>query len=264
VNEKMYFWPMIKLSVVIITFNEEKNIERCLNSVKEVADEIVILDSFSKDKTKEICEKYGAKFFEHKFDGHIEQKNRAIAYASYAYVLSLDADEALNETLKESILKVKENFNKQGYYMNRLTNYCGHWVKHCGWYPDRKLRLFDKHKGHWTGTNPHDKYELFEGDEKAGHLKGDILHYSYYTLDDHYSQVEYFTNIASKAYYAKGKKAGIHKLILNPVSKFISHYIINLGFLDGKAGYLISRISAYATWLKYKKLRDLHNQTAAK
>lgn len=245
------------MSVVIITYNEEKNIERCLLSLKEVADEIVVLDSFSKDRTEEICTKYGVKFFQHAFDGHIQQKNRAITYASNPHVLSLDADEALNEELIRSILEVKKNFNKDGYYMNRLTNYCGHWVKHCGWYPDSKLRLWDSRKGEWSGINPHDKYELFEGDSKTGHLKGDLLHYSYYTLDDHYRQVEYFTTIASKAYVEKGKSAPAYKLIINPVAKFIDHYILHLGFLDGKAGFLISKISAYATYLKYKKIRKL-------
>jgi len=259
-----YFCPMIKLSVVIITFNEEKNILRCLDSVKRVADEIVVLDSFSTDSTQQICETHHVKFFQHAFDGHIEQKNRAITYAKNDYVLSLDADEALDENLQASILKLKENFLKDGYYMNRLTNYCGHWVKHCGWYPDRKLRLFNRTKGHWTGTNPHDKYELFEGDKNSGHIKGDILHYSYYTLADHYKQVEYFTDIAAKAYVGKGKNAPAFKLIVNPISKFISHYLINLGFLDGKAGFLISKISAYATWLKYKKIRNLYYQNIQK
>src|SRR6476620_7997347 len=159
---------MIKLSVVIITFNEERNIGRCLKSVKEVADEIVVLDSFSKDKTREICESHGARFIQHAFDGHIQQKNRAITFAAYPHILSLDADEALDETLIDSIKKIKQNFTKDGYYLNRLTNYCGHWVRHCGWYPDRKLRLADSRKGHWTGVNPHDKYELFEGDKNTG------------------------------------------------------------------------------------------------
>lgn len=255
---------MIKLSVVIITFNEEKNIERCLLSVKEIADEIVVLDSFSKDRTEEICKKHNVKFFQHAFDGHIQQKNRAITYASNEYVLSLDADEALDETLKISISDIKKNFINEGYYMNRLTNYCGHWVKHCGWYPDTKLRLWDRSKGHWTGINPHDKYELFSGDKNAGHLKGDILHYSYYSIEDHYKQVEYFTTISAKAYFENGKKAPLFKLIINPVAKFIDHYLLKLGFLDGNAGYLISKISAYATYLKYKKLRNLYHQKTSK
>ncbi len=250
---------MSPISVVIITFNEEKNIGRCLDSVKEVADDVVILDSFSNDKTKEICLSKGARFFEHAFDGHIEQKNRAITYAKYPYVLSLDADEALDDALKRSILELKKNMDKDGYYMNRLTNYCGHWVKHCNWYPDTKLRLWNSTKGKWTGINPHDKYELFDGDKNTDFLKGDILHYSYYSIEDHYKQVEYFTNIASKAYFEKGIGAPFYKLFLNPVAKFIDHYLLHLGFLDGTAGFSISKISAYATYLKYKKLRDLYH-----
>lgn len=249
---------MPQLSVVIITFNEEKNIARCLDSVKEIADEIVVLDSFSKDRTKEICLEKGARFYEHAFDGHIQQKNRAITYAGHPHILSLDADEALDETLKNSILAVKNNWTKDGYYMNRLTNYCGHWVRHCNWYPDRKLRLWDSRKGEWTGINPHDKYELFDGDKNTDYLKGDILHYSYYSVEDHYKQVEYFTNIASKAYFEAGRKAPFYKLIANPVAKFIDHYLLHLGFLDGAAGFSISKISAYATYLKYKKLRGLY------
>lgn len=255
---------MPQISVVIITYNEEKNIGRCIDSVKEVADEIVILDSFSSDKTKEICEAKGAKFFQHKFDGHIQQKNRAITYASFPHVLSLDADEALDDTLKKSIIEAKTNFTKDGYYMNRLTNYCGHWVKHCNWYPDKKMRLWDSRKGSWTGINPHDKYELKDGDGNTGYLKGDILHYSYYSVEDHYKQVEYFTNIASKAFFDAGKKAPMFKLWINPIAKFIDHYILHLGFLDGSAGYSISKISAYATYLKYKKLRELYNAAPKK
>lgn len=251
---------MIKLSVVIITYNEEHNIERCLLSVKDIADEIVVLDSFSTDKTQAICEKHDVKFFQHKFDGHIQQKNRAITYAKNKYVLSLDADEALDETLKKSINRVKLNFAKDGYYMNRLTNYCGHWVKHCGWYPDTKLRLWDSTKGHWTGINPHDKYELFEGDKNTEHINGDILHYSFNSVNDHYKQVEYFTNISSKAYFDKQKKAPFYKLIINPIATFLGHYLLNLGFLDGKTGFIICRISAYATYLKYKKLGALYKK----
>ncbi len=246
--------------MVIITFNEEKNIERCLLSVKEVADEIIVLDSFSTDSTPLICQKYNVKFFQHAFDGHIQQKNRAITFATNAYILSLDADEELDETLIGSIKAAKANFEKEGYYLSRLTNYCGHWVKYCGWYPDKKLRLFDNRKGRWTGINPHDKYELFAGDKNAGRLKGDILHYSYYSVQDHYKQVEYFTNIASKAYFKNGKGAPLFKLVVNPIAKFIDHYFLHLGLLDGKTGFLISKISAYATYLKYKKLRNLYKQ----
>lgn len=147
----------VQLSVVIITLNEEKNIERCLKSILSVADEIVVVDSFSTDKTKEICHKYNVKFIQHEFEGYIEQKNLALTQAKFQHVLSLYADEALDERLQKNILSIKNNWKHDGYYMNRLTNYCGEWVHHCGWYPDRKLRLFDSTKGNWTGINPHDK-----------------------------------------------------------------------------------------------------------
>jgi len=249
---------MIKITAVIITFNEEKNIERCLDSLKNLVDEIVVVDSFSKDKTEEICMKYNVKFVQHAFEGHIEQKNWAISQATYPHILSLDADEALDESLRKSILKVKENWTHDGYSMNRLTNYCGKWIHHCGWYPDCKLRLWDSRKGKWGGDNPHDKYEFFEN-TPIKHLEGDILHYSYYTLEDHYKQVTYFTDILSKAQFEKGKKAPFIVLVFSPIVKFIKDYFIKKGFLDGKEGFTICRISAYATFLKYKKIRKFRS-----
>jgi glycosyltransferase involved in cell wall biosynthesis len=145
---------LIKLSVVIITFNEEKNIERCLRSVADIAEEILVVDSFSVDRTEEICRKYGVKFVNHSFEGHIEQKNWALEQTRFNHVLSLDADEVVSEALKRSIQYIRENWKDDGYSFNRLTNYCGQWINHCGWYPDKKLRLFDKTKGRWGGVNP--------------------------------------------------------------------------------------------------------------
>ena len=249
---------MIKLSVVIITYNEERNIARCLDSIKDVADDIIVIDSFSTDKTKEICLAKGARFIEHAFEGHIQQKNWAITQAMYPHILSLDADEALNYELRKSILYIKENWLQDGYYMNRLTNYCGHWVRHCGWYPDKKLRLWDSRKGEWCGTNPHDKYELFEGDKTTGYLTGNILHYSFYTIESHIKQIEYFTDISSKALFGKGYKPNWIKLYLSSSAKFIESYLLKLGFLDGKYGFIICKNSAWATKLKYQKLKALH------
>lgn len=250
----------IKLSAVIITFNEEKNIARCLDSLKDVADEIVVVDSFSKDKTEAICVEYGVRFIEHKFDGHIEQKNWAREQAVHPYVLSLDADEALDDTLKASILEIKKNWVHDGYKMNRLTNYCGKWIHHTGWYPDTKLRLWNNEKGHWTGENPHDEFRLFDENSVVGHLKGDLLHYSYHSLEDHDKQIEYFTDIAAKAYVEKGKKPFFMQSYLSGFLKFIKCYFVKLGFLDGKEGWIISKKSSYAAYLKYKKINTLLKQ----
>lgn len=247
---------MTPISVVIITFNEERNIERCILSVKSIADEILVVDSFSKDRTQEICEKHGVRFVQHAFEGHIEQKNWAASQASFPHVLSLDADEALDETLQTQIRAVKSNWIASGYEMNRLTNYCGKWVHHCGWYPDTKLRLWDSRLGKWAGTNPHDKYEMQAGCT-IQKLKGDILHYSYYSREDHYKQVNYFTTILAQSQYKIGKKAPLMVLYMSPVVKFFKDYFLKLGFLDGKTGFIICRISAYATFVKYRKLRNL-------
>jgi len=251
---------MIQISAVIITFNEEKNIARCLASLQGIVDEIIVVDSFSKDKTEEICKQFNVKFVSHAFEGHIEQKNWAITQALYPYIFSLDADEAVDETLKNSLLNIKENWTHDGYSMNRLTNYCGKWIRHCGWYPDKKLRLWDSRKGKWGGDNPHDKYEFFDENATVKHLEGDLFHYSYYTLDDHYKQVTYFTDILSKAQFKKGKKAPFIILVFSPIVKFVRDYFFKLGFLDGVAGFTICRISAYATFVKYKKLRQLINR----
>jgi glycosyltransferase involved in cell wall biosynthesis len=247
---------MRPLSVVIITFNEERNLSRCLASVRDVADDIVVLDSFSTDRTEAIAREHGARFIQHAFDGHIEQKNRAITHARHPFVLSLDADEALDETLTMAIRQAK-NEEADGYTMNRLTNYCGTWVRHGGWYPDVKLRLWDSRKGRWTGLNPHDRYELENG-AVIKHLPGDLLHYSYYTLNDHLKQVNYFTDIMARELHGKGRKSSYVKLLLSPFAKFIGDYLFRGGFRDGWHGFVIAMISAHATFLKYAKLRELH------
>ncbi|MBA3707174.1 MAG: glycosyltransferase family 2 protein [Bacteroidetes bacterium] len=251
---------MPQLSVVIITFNEEKNIGRCLDSIQGIADDIVVVDSFSSDRTEEIAKSKGARFISHKFDGHIEQKNWAITQAKYPHVLSLDADEVVNDTLKKAILLIKNNWQFDGYYMNRLTNYCGKWIYHCGWYPDKKLRLWDSRKGKWGGTNPHDKYDLLEGDKKTGYLKGDILHYSYYSIEQHVQQTEKFTTLSANALFAEGANSNLVKRYISPTFKFIQSYIFKLGILDGYYGFIICKLSANSTYLKYYKLAKLQGK----
>ena len=250
---------MAKISAVIITLNEGKNIGRCIDSLQKVANDIVVVDSFSTDNTKEICLAKNVRFVEHKFEGHIEQKNYAISQAIYPFVLSLDADEALSAVLEKSILEIKDNPHYDGYAMNRLTNYCGHWIRHCGWYPDTKLRLWDSTKGKWGGVNPHDKYIMVKG-ARILHLKGDLKHYSFYTREQHLKQIEKFSAIAARALFEKNKKSNILKLVLNPIASFIKTYILNLGFLDGADGFFISRQSAYANYLKYKMLKELNRK----
>ena len=247
---------MLKLSVVIITFNEEKNIGRCLESVRDIADEIIVVDSHSTDNTRLICEKYGVKFIEHDFEGYIQQKNYAISQATFIHQLSLDADEALSDELKNEIKKRKENWDCDGYRMNRLANYCGKWIRYSGWYPDTKLRLYDSTKGEWHGVNPHDKFEM-NRNSSLGFLKGDILHYTYYTVQEHIQQSEKFSTIAAREMMKHGKPVYFYKIILNPIAKFIRNYILHLGFLDGYYGFRICGILTLETYKKYKKALHL-------
>jgi glycosyltransferase involved in cell wall biosynthesis len=249
----------MKLSVVIITFNEERNIERCLLSVQELADEILVVDSFSKDKTLEICEKYNVRLIQNPFEGHIQQKNFAMQQAQFDWILSLDADEALSEELLKSIKHIK-TISKQEinlFEMNRLTNYCGAWVKHCGWYPDTKVRLVNRQFAKWGGVNPHDKLEGSK-QEKVAFLKGDILHYSYYTKEDHLKQIEYFSKIAAGELVKQGKNVGQLTVYLKVAAQFFKSFVLKKGFLDGKTGWQISKLSAFATNRKYSLLRALN------
>lgn len=246
----------MELSAVIITFNEQKNIRRCILSVKDVADEIIVVDSFSSDKTEEICLSLGVTFIKQQFLGYIEQKNFAIQQAKNTYVLSLDADEALSQKAKEEILKIKSHYDCDAYSFNRLTNYCNEgWIRHCGWYPDTKVRLWNKEKGAWGGTNPHDAVIMQQG-ANIKHLSGDILHYSYTSTTDHINQLNHFTTIGAQECRKKGKSCSIFLILLKTHWKFIRDYFFKGGFLDGWQGFRVCYISSFATFIKYVKLKE--------
>lgn len=250
----------MKISAVIITFNEEKNIGRCLGSLQGVVDEIVVIDSFSTDKTAEICAAYNVRFETNLFEGHIQQKNHAMRRATHEWVLSLDADEALTDELKKGIEAVKGNETFDGYELSRLTNFCGQWIHHAGWYPDRKVRLWNRTKGEWGGQNPHDKVIMKKG-AKIGRLKGDLLHYSFYTIEQHVQTIQKFSTIAAESAYKNGKRANlVVNILIGPWFTFIKKYFLQLGFLDGYFGLVISVNTAYSRFLKYIKLREIQQK----
>lgn len=251
---------MFSLSVTIITFNEEHNIERCLKSVQKVADEIIVIDSFSTDKTKAICENFDVKFLTNTFAGHIEQKNYALAQTSYDMVLSLDADEALNQELEKSILNLKTKKAQDSYSFKRLTHYVDKWIYNCGWYPDTKLRLFNKTKGQWGGDNPHDIVKMKDPNISSSILKGHLLHYSYDSISDHINQTNKFTSIAANASFKKGQRSSLFKIFTRPTLKFFKDYFLKRGFLDGRYGFIICCINSLSALLKYSKLYDLQRQ----
>jgi glycosyltransferase involved in cell wall biosynthesis len=252
----------VKISAVIITFNEEQNIRRCLASLEDIADEIIVVDSYSTDRTEAICREIGTIFLQHTFEGHIEQKNYALNQAGYDHVLSLDADEALSEQLRESIRAVKDNWNSDAYSFNRLTSYCGKWIRSCGWYPDVKIRLWDKKKGQWGGVNPHDRVIMQDGCS-VKHLEGDLLHYSYHNIRQQLEQINLFSDLAAQAAWEKGKKVFFVKdILLNPICTFLKMYFLKKGFQDGYYGFVISVNSSFGKFSKYIKLREIQKHAA--
>ena len=250
----------VKISATIITFNEEKKIERCLQSLLAVDDEIIVVDSFSTDSTSEICRRYPVVFIQRAFEGYVAQKNFAIDRASFDHILALDADEVLSEELRNSILKVKADWGSNGgYSFNRFNNYCGKWIRFCGWYPDRKIRLWDRRLGRWGGEDPHDKVALPASRVKL--LKGNLLHYAYFTVDEHLAQMHRFAEVAARAKYRNGTKpVFIFHVLLSPLFKFFRKYFLQLGFLDGYYGFVFCATASALNFYKYLRLHEYHRK----
>lgn len=246
----------IKISATIITFNEERKLEQCLISLQGVVDEIIVVDSLSSDKTAEICARHNVRFISQSFQGYVAQKNFAVSQATYDYIVGLDADERLSDELRQSILELKSNWgDNDGYTVNRFNNYCGKWMHFSGWYPEHKIRIWDRRKGEWVGTDPHDHVKITSG--KIGKLKGHLLHYAYLTVDEHLLQVHRFAEIAAKAKYKKGENVSfVINVIFSPMFRFLKSYIFQLGFLDGYYGFIFCTASASMTFFKYVRLYE--------
>jgi glycosyltransferase involved in cell wall biosynthesis len=247
----------MKISATIITLNEERNIERCIRSLMPVADEIIVLDSFSNDRTETICKELNVRFEKRKWEGYSTSKNYLNGLAQFDYILSIDADEALDEELQKAILKIKDESNPQVYSLNRITNYCGKWIKHSGWYPDVKVRLFPKEGSRWTGEFVHEELE-YPKDLKVIQLNGHLEHYSYYNFVEHRERADKYSVLTAKKMNKAGKKAGVAKPWLSGFGRFVSMYLIKGGFLDGYMGFKIAQISAQSNVFKYKELRRLN------
>jgi len=248
-----------KLSATIITLNEERNIGRCIDSLLSIADEIIVLDSFSTDKTEEICNAKGVRFEKRQWTGYSDAKNYLNSLASNEYIFSVDADEAPDVKLQQSILKAKKQGFQHVYAVNRLTNYCGHWVKHSGWYPDVKIRIFPKTTSRWEGEFVHEELVLDENSQIET-LEGHLLHYSYYNFAEHRERADKYSKLTAQKLFAKGKKASFFKPYLSALGRFISMFFIKKGFLDGVMGWKIAIISAKSNIFKYKELRRLHHE----
>lgn len=250
------FYNHLSLSAVIITHNEAHNIERCIRSLEGLADEVIVVDSFSTDGTAELAESLGAKVFQRAFNGYGEQKAFAVSCTGNRWVLNADADEEVSDQLKTEIAEAIGSDKYAAYSFPFLTNYCGKWIRHCGWYPAPKVRLWDTTKGFMNLDKVHEGWVLNDPQDAIGRLKGDMLHYSFPTIGTHLKKIEQYSEYGARFDVARGKKVSFVKLILAPKLEFLKGFIIKLGFLDGYYGYVICRNSAFASWAKYLKIRQ--------
>lgn len=251
----------VYISACIITLNEEGNIRDCLESIKWV-DEIVVVDALSSDQTVSICSQYTDRIVQHAWPGHVAQKNFALSLATHEWVLSLDADERVSDELGQEILRELRDTaaDWDGYYFPRKTFHLGRWIRHGGWYPDHKLRLFRKSKAHWGGVDPHDIVRL---DGRAKHLKSPLYHYTYRDMAHQMAVINRYTDIASHEKHRARARFPLLHMLLNPVAMFVKTYLLKRGFLDGVPGLIVAVSGSFYVFLKYAKLWELYhgNQT---
>jgi glycosyltransferase involved in cell wall biosynthesis len=244
---------MAKLSVIIITKNEAANIRACLESVAW-ADEIIVVDSGSSDATVEICQELGAQVHAHDWPGFGIQKNRALSYATHEWVFAIDADERVTPDLQSQLIKAMEDTSKDGFYLPRLSQFCGKFIRHSGWYPDYVLRLFRKSKGRFSDDMVHERV-ILKGN--AGRLSSPLLHYSYLNKTDVQRKTGQYAKAGAMQMLKNGKTASFADAPLRAGWAFIRTYFLRLGFLDGIAGFNIALMNFRTTYLKYQQLKTL-------
>lgn len=250
--------PLAPLTAVIITKDEASNIARCLNALREVAEELLVIDSGSKDDTVEIARQLGARVVTTEWKGYAQTKNFGNDLASNDWILSIDADEVISPALAAEILSLKLTQGK-AYRFNRLNNFFGQWIKYSGWFPDWKIRIFDRRNAYWVGEYVHEKLKFSES-IRIQKLEGLLYHYSYQSHEDHWNRIELYSALSAAELFAKGAKPTWLKQKGGPVFRFVKTFILQKGFLDGKAGWTISKRAARTVTLKYQKLNKLYEK----
>jgi len=248
----------MQISATIVAFNEERNIARAIRSLglgHGCVDEIIVVDSGSTDRTREIAASLGARVVEEPWRGYAAQKNFSASIAANDWILSIDADEELTPALAAEISALKNQPSGfDGWTMPRLARYLGRWIRYSGWYPDRKLRLYHRESGAWQGDYVHESVQV---NGKVGQLKGDLLHFTCDSLSQHLSTIDTYTSLAAKALIASGKPVPIRRLVADPPWTFVRSYIIQRGFLDGAQGLVIASMASFYTFMKYAKAREM-------
>lgn len=240
---------MFPVSVAIITKNEENNIEDALKSVAD-ANEIIIIDAFSSDKTVEICRKYTDKIFQHAWKGFAVQKQIAVDHTAGPWVLIIDADERITPELKKEITDTLAETEYNGFFIARKNHFLGKWIRHGGWWPDYTLRLFKKEEGY---LEPREVHESVTVKGQTGYLRNPLIHYTYWSLTDFINRMENYSTLAAREIRKNGGHAGLFSLTMRPAATFFKMYLMRLGILDGKRGLILAILYSYYTFLKYAK-----------
>jgi glycosyltransferase involved in cell wall biosynthesis len=243
------------ISACVISFDEELHIEACLRSL-DWCDELVLVDSHSGDRTREIAAGLGARVLERDWPGFGVQKDFAVSEARHDWVLCLDADERVTPELRAEIQALQERGfdGRFGFEMPRLSNYLGRWIRHGTWYPSRQLRLYHRSHGRWGGNPPHEKVALDASAGAVGRLRGDLLHYPYKSFRDHLAKIDAYTTTMAKGLHDRGKRATVLHIVTRPAWRFLSFYVFRLGFLEGWQGFLLACLVGHYVQMKYAKL----------
>ena len=250
-----------RVSAFVICKNEERNIRRCLESVKW-CHEIVVIDSGSTDETLSICREYTDKIHVRNWPGYVEQKRFGLAQCSEEWVLNLDADEEVSRELRDAILEAvsdRRDWVKDinGYEINRVVFYLGRWWRRGGWHPEYRLRLVRRSAAAWGGDDPHERAEV---SGRTAKLKGELRHYTYTDINSHLNSLNALSNVAARTMFDKGKRASTLNILVNPVMRFLKFYFLRRGFLEGFAGLVVAHLEAYYVFLKYVKLWELQRK----
>lgn len=251
----------MKITACLITHDEEDNLPRCIESVKKIADELVVIDSGSKDRTCEIAREAGAKVIEQEWKGYVTQKNDCIAQASHEWVFSIDADEELSPELIKEIRDLKANPPPsviQGYSLSRIVFFRGAWIRFGDWYPDRLVRLFRKDAAGFAGGAVHERLEV-QG--SIASLRGELYHYTYKDEEDQLNRIDHYSTLWAETSFQKGKRSHAFTPAIRGAWRLLRAFIIKQGWKGGGLGWRIAQLNAYEVWLKYHKLNQLRKQS---